>query len=646
MARTASRPGSGASLHACVVVGIVVICALLVGIDGWRTWQARSIQIAEDKTETANLARSLAQHAHDMMQATDTVLVGLRHAVESGGLAPDRLAALGAGMAISIATLPTLHGLSVYDVNGHRIVSSIPGVSKALSFSDCAYFQHHRASPDRGVHVGAPVRSRIDSLWIITVSRRIDAADGSFAGVVQASISIEALQEFYARFNVGPQGSIALFTQGWTLVARFPARENVVGTDVSRGPLFRAITQHASDDGSVQYVSSVDGVTRLGSYRSVEDFPLVVVVAHGLEDTLVDWRFDAWYHSVITLGVVAAIALLGSRFAQQLRQRQRAEHRYRLLAEHSSDAIVCVALDGRRLYVSPAFGVMTGWSELEGAGREWGYFVHPDDRKAVRDVTRQLSVGIGRGMVTYRYLCKDGSHLWAEANLVLLPAADGEPAQFVANIRDIAARKLAEDRLAAASQELARQASSDGLTGLANRRRFDEALGQEWRRAARDMHPLSLLMIDVDHFKAYNDRYGHQQGDQCLRATTAAIAQSVRRPGDLVARYGGEEFAVVLADTDAAGAAEVAERVRAAIEDLGIEHAASTSAGRVTASIGIATCHPVHHDGRSQEETLVAAADAALYGAKRAGRNRALAALPSEIVPQGRDPASDTEKAA
>ncbi|MGI3776661.1 MAG: diguanylate cyclase, partial [Janthinobacterium lividum] len=310
---------------------------------------------------------------------------------------------------------------------------------------------------------------------------------------------------------------------------------------------------------------------------------------------------------------------------------QRVERRYRLLAEHCSDAIVCVATDGRRLYVSPAFGQMTGWSDAESTAQEWAHFVHPDDRDVVREVTSQLSAGAGQAVATYRYLCRDGAHLWVESRFVLLPAADGEPAQFVANIRDITARRLAEERLAAASEELARQAGSDGLTGIANRRRLDEALDLEWRRAARDLQPLSLLMIDVDCFKAFNDRHGHQQGDQVLRAVATAIAGSVWRPGDLAARYGGEEFAVLLADTDAFGAAEVAEKVRAAIEDLGIAHEGGP-AGRVTASVGIATTSPEHQRAGTSHDTLVAAADAALYGAKKAGRNRTLAAAPREQV--------------
>ncbi len=635
MARTAFRRGAGVPAYATVVAAIVVVCTLLVGFDAWRTWEARSLQIAADKAETANLARSLAQHAHDTMQAADTVLVGLRQAAETAGLAPEKLAALRATMAVSIAALPTLHGLFVYDANGRWIVSSAADATGTMTNSDRAYFRYHRSNADRGGHVGLPVHSKSDGSWIITLSRRIDAPDGSFAGLVLATISINAMQEFYGRFGVGAHGAISLFSPEGVVIARHPAAENLIGTDVSGGKLFRTIAQHSSEEGSLQFVSSLDGVTRLGSYRRVEDFPLVVVVAHGMQDALADWRTDTWYHSAAVLCVVAVLALFGNRFARQVGQRQRAERRYRLLAEHSSDAIVCVAMNGERLYVSPAFGEMTGWNDRESAGREWAYFVHPDDRTAVRDIGRQLSEGVGNAVATYRYLCRNGSHLWVEASFVLLPAADGEPTQFVASIRDITARKLAEDRLAAASRELARQASSDGLTGIANRRRLDETLDLEWRRASRDRRPLSLLMIDVDCFKAYNDRYGHQQGDHVLRAVAAAITRSVRRPGDLVARYGGEEFAVLLADTAASGTAGLAEKVRAAVEGLGIAHADNLSAACVTVSVGTATSHPGHQDIGVSQETLVAAADAALYGAKRAGRNRVLAS--AQPTPEPRD---------
>lgn len=159
----------------------------------------------------------------------------------------------------------------------------------------------------------------------------------------------------------------------------------------------------------------------------------------------------------------------------------------------------------------------------------------------------------------------------------------------------------------------------DGLTGLGNRRQFDQALDQEVQRAVRDHVPIALLMIDADHFKAYNDTYGHQSGDDCLRAIAAAIRSAVQRPGDTAARYGGEEFAVLLAQTDEVGAVAVAAAVHDRIAAMQIDHAASGH-GRVSVSIGVAALLPTHLPHRA--DRLVQAADAALYAAKAAGRNR------------------------
>jgi len=159
----------------------------------------------------------------------------------------------------------------------------------------------------------------------------------------------------------------------------------------------------------------------------------------------------------------------------------------------------------------------------------------------------------------------------------------------------------------------------DGLTGIANRRRLDERLTQEWLRGRRNQSPLSVCMVDIDYFKLFNDHYGHAAGDDCLRRVALALASALRRPVDFVARYGGEEFVCVLPDTDADGAALLADKLRDSVAALGIPHAASSVAGHVTISGGVATVVPV---GDSSPAQLLEAADRLLYQAKKAGRNR------------------------
>ena len=166
------------------------------------------------------------------------------------------------------------------------------------------------------------------------------------------------------------------------------------------------------------------------------------------------------------------------------------------------------------------------------------------------------------------------------------------------------------------------KARIDGLTQIANRRRFDEYLSQEWNRHSRVQHPLSLLLCDVDHFKMCNDGYGHQPGDECLKSVARAINQRFRT-GDLVARYGGEEFAVVLPHTDRTGAAVIAERVRSAVAEIAIPHTASPVCDRVTVSIGVG-CSTPKPKNPGDARVLIEEADRHLYLAKRQGRNRVI----------------------
>jgi diguanylate cyclase (GGDEF)-like protein len=186
--------------------------------------------------------------------------------------------------------------------------------------------------------------------------------------------------------------------------------------------------------------------------------------------------------------------------------------------------------------------------------------------------------------------------------------------------------RLVEERtqqLETANRSLARLSSLDGLTGVANRRAFDEALDVEWRRGGRSGTSLALILVDIDHFKAFNDTYGHQGGDDCLRRVASTLAQSAARAGEMVARYGGEEFVILLPGTDGAGAAALAETLRARVEALGIPHAASASAAVVTLSAGVAATVPGE---AGSPAGLVKDADGALYAAKKAGRNRVVAA--------------------
>jgi diguanylate cyclase (GGDEF)-like protein len=208
----------------------------------------------------------------------------------------------------------------------------------------------------------------------------------------------------------------------------------------------------------------------------------------------------------------------------------------------------------------------------------------------------------------------------SESHGLELGAADYVTKPFSPNV--VRARVRNHVELKQARDRLLALAATDGMTGLFNRRAFDVALDREYKRLARIHAPVSLMLLDVDHFKAFNDRYGHVAGDDCLRDIADVILGAMNRPADLAARYGGEEFVCILPETDSEGAIGVAERIQSGIRELAIPHLASSTASTVTASIGLVTevCRQ-----QSSGERLIAVADECLYRAKADGRNRIVA---------------------
>ena len=294
-----------------------------------------------------------------------------------------------------------------------------------------------------------------------------------------------------------------------------------------------------------------------------------------------------------------------------------------MIVEASADVIMRIGMDMHANYVSPSSLQILGYRPDEIVGRGPGDFVHPDDLSAViHDSQLHLAGTNPSDAITHRMIRKDGGIIWVECrNRAIFDPKTRQRTDFVLIMRDITVQKT----LAAQLEHLA---LSDGLTGLANRRAFDRALEAEWLRTMRASTHMSLLLLDLDHFKSFNDHYGHQVGDDCLRGVAAAIARAVRPPNDLAARYGGEEFAVILPLTDSAGAIAVAEQIRANISQLQLPHARnSEGGGYVSASIGAATALCRSGGTMDMRQSLLAAADTALYKAKHGGRNQVATAL-------------------
>lgn len=289
---------------------------------------------------------------------------------------------------------------------------------------------------------------------------------------------------------------------------------------------------------------------------------------------------------------------------------------YKALTECSSDVVMQVSPDNELVYVSPAVMDVLGWSQSEMLDRHQD-LLFEGDRERILENAAALQSGLRQSSLsTFRVYKKDGTLLWVEGAAHKIVNAQGQPNGLVLSMRDISIRMRLREELEA----LAR---TDGLTGLANRRSFDEALAREWAIARREKTHLSLVMIDIDNFKEVNDSCGHLAGDDCLKAIAKVLVSTARRPADLVARYGGEELALILPRTPEEGAKTIGEYIRIAVEDLRIPVGNSPEQRNVlTVSIGAATVLCQDAGTAATQESLIAAANQALYKAKSTGRNK------------------------
>ncbi|WP_230533167.1 sensor domain-containing diguanylate cyclase, partial [Microvirga roseola] len=471
---------------------VVVVCLVILGLEGWRDWSEREQEFANIQSKTLNLAKSLAQHVEDTFEVADALLVDIVDRVEKGGTSPRAVERMDALLAERVQSLQRIKAISIFDEDGLLLSSSLPGHRGRVSGRNIAFFEHHRASRSEGWFFGPLIPDPLGSEWVLTLSRRISNPDGSFGGVVQASIPPRYFANFFGRFDVGTQGTIALFHLNGTLLSRYPYSDRAIGSNSAYEPWFT----NGTTSGSYEYRSPIDGTVRLGGYQRNHIFPIGVLASVGREEALAHWTQAFLLRTVVVVLLVVTIGGLGWSLAGELRRREIAEG------------------------------------------------------------------------------------------------------------------------------ELAILAGTDSLTSLANRRTFDRQLAIEWVRSSRRGSPLSLLLVDVDRFKCYNDIYGHQAGDECLRKVADSLSKTMEGPSTLVARYGGEEFAVLLADTDEAEAAEAAETVRRQIEALALRHDANAPSGILTISVGSATLTPGIFSSEKLADELIAMADRALYRAKLEGRNR------------------------
>lgn len=488
---------------AALFIGLVLV--VLVALECWSRYSAYQTALLDSQIATTNIARATAEHAENTINLVDTILWGLMTQVEIDGDQPEQAARLHVLMMAQVERTPSLQGLFIYDAHGAWVVNSLTAPLAAANNADREYFIYHRDHPDRSVHIGEPVESRSTANWVLPLSRRVQNPDGSFAGVVLATINIDFFQSFYNGFNLGTNGAILLATNQGKLVVRRPFKQGLTGSDISQGPVFNMMRGHGPR-GTAMLVSKIDLIERMYAYQQLASYPLTVAAALSKQEILAHWRTNTQFEA-------SAIAVL-----------------------------MCIIM-------------VAAWKLYN---------------------------------------------------------------QFLIRDRLEDALRLAQLELERNNGKLQDLALKDGLTGLGNRRHFDLRLSAEFARATRCGTSLALMMIDVDHFKRYNDTYGHDAGDQCLKAVSAVVGQFCRRPGDEAARFGGEEFVLLMPETDSEGALALARTLCKKIEQLALPHPGSGH-GFVSVSAGVFSCTPA--PGKT-ERSLIDAADRGLYRAKDAGRNR------------------------
>ncbi|MBP7502928.1 MAG: sensor domain-containing diguanylate cyclase [Aquabacterium sp.] len=271
-------------------------------------------------------------------------------------------------------------------------------------------------------------------------------------------------------------------------------------------------------------------------------------------------------------------------------------------------------------YIGPQIEALLGWSpDSWMTVEDWAMRMHPDDREyVVNFCVAQSQAGVDHE-ADYRALTKDNGYVWIRDVVHVVRNEQGEVEALIGFMFDISERKKTEEKLLALQKELEALSFKDGLTNIANRRRFDASLELEWDSAIRLRQPLSILLFDIDFFKQYNDLYGHVQGDRCLVDIAQTLSLALDGPRDLVARFGGEEFIVLLPGADASVALKVAERCQRLIQKQAIVHAHSPHDQRVTVSVGVGTVVPDEHIKPSQ---FLEQVDQRLYLAKKNGKNR------------------------
>ena len=444
---------------------------------------------------------------------------------------------------------------------------------------------------------------------VVMATQRVRGVDGRIVGLLGTVIRTSHFQQLIDRTLIGGHYDVMAFADTrLQLLARQPLLSPMPLTPIDDANA-RAMLQRGESEASYEYTSLLDDRTRLHSIRKVDRLPLVVSVGVDKSTLLAPWRSKVW---LMLGGWLLCSLLLAIGVRRYLRNAELTDAlaTRSVAIDHAAEAIIIANGKGQIEYVNPAFVQMTGYSSKEVCGvRKLDELLlgeHPQFKSELQHSI--MSGDTWRGELSSHN--RDGKLYFETISVAPVMSGEGRLLRMVAIKHDVSdAKKLQAD--------LIRLANTDELTGLYNRRQFMQRCTEEIARGQRWERPLSLAMLDLDHFKLLNDRYGHAFGDEVLR-TFANCCQSSVRIEDVCGRLGGEEFAILLPDTDRYTATQIMERVRHAVAELQLANPQGGEPVQFTVSIGISELYP----GDATATPMMARADASLYLAKQEGRNQ------------------------
>ncbi|MCL2523468.1 MAG: diguanylate cyclase [Betaproteobacteria bacterium] len=549
-------------------------------------------------------------------------------------------------LALEAARFPEILGYRLLDGTGRLRYSSHPG-RIPLDASDRDYFTALRDDPSLRLFFSQVLTSRYNGRPMLAVAVPLRDARGVFRGVLMAPLALDYLQRLLDAARLGENSVLALLRSDNESLILSRQQRLKEGEHVLTGNPLQGRLEAGERAGNISFRGLRDGVQRQYAWRQVSDYPFYVVAGIAAEDYLANWRALVLLTGLFALFLALVLGLLLRRLLRVEREDAvigarlaDSEERYRLLAENSHDVIWTLDIASRSLtYVSPSVLNLRGYTPDEAVGQTLEQWLTPNSASRLGGEIKRHLKRIAAGdhaaqIVTceLEQLRRDGGSVPTEVVASYLFDAEGVPRQMLGITRDVSERKQAEETLRESNRQLQlrldeigrlqsalqEQALRDGLTHLYNRRYLDGMLEREVSRVRREGTHLSLVMLDIDHFKQVNDTYGHQAGDEVLRVLAATLLADIRAE-DTACRYGGEEFLILLPNMPLEAAIQRAENWRLAVEGLTVEHGEFSIA--FTISLGVAA-YPEH--GKTSDD-LIRCADQALYQAKAAGRNRVLA---------------------